>query len=105
MSAALSHPERLTPPPPVPHTLADLGLPTERVEQLIVKTLFAGELTGLEMAERMRVAYGIFEPLIVRLRTEQNFTLILVTHDPGIARKAGRVISMKDGQIASDLDH
>src|SRR6185436_13908906 len=71
MSASLSHPERLTPPPPVPHTLADLGLPTERVEQLIVKTLFAGELTGLEMAERMRVAYDIFEPLIVRLRTEQ----------------------------------
>ena len=68
----MSAPEsRLTPPPPVPHTLADLGLPAERVEQLIVKTLFAGELTGLEMAERMKVTYGIFEPLIVRLRTEQ----------------------------------
>ena len=71
MSAALAHPERLTPPPPVPHTLAEIGLPTERVEQLIVKTLFAGELTGLEMAERMKVAYGIFEPLIARLRSEQ----------------------------------
>ena len=71
MSAALSHPARLTPPPPVPHTLDDIGLPTERVEQLIVKTLFAGELTGLEMAERMKVAYGIFEPLIARLRSEQ----------------------------------
>ncbi|HZI81628.1 MAG TPA: hypothetical protein VFD69_19040 [Vicinamibacterales bacterium] len=68
----MSAPEpRFTPPPPVPNTLADLGLPAERVEQLIVKTLFAGELTGLEMAERMKVAYGIFEPLIVRLRTEQ----------------------------------
>jgi len=62
---------RLTPPPAVPHTLEDLGLPAERIEQLIVKTLFAGELTGLEMAERMKVAYGIFEPLIVRLRAEQ----------------------------------
>ena len=71
MSAALSHPERLTPAPAVPNTLEDLGLPTERVEQLIVKTLFSGELTGLEMAERMKVPYGIFEPLIVRLRTEQ----------------------------------
>jgi hypothetical protein len=43
----------LTPPPPVPHTLAETGLPAERVEQLLVKTLFAGELTGLEIAERM----------------------------------------------------
>jgi putative ABC transport system ATP-binding protein len=41
--------------------------------------------------------------LIVRLRAEQNFTLVLVTHDMGIASKAGRVISMKDGQIASDI--
>ena len=40
--------------------------------------------------------------LIVRLRREQNFTLVLVTHDMGIARKAGRVISMKDGRIVSD---
>ena len=61
---------RLTPPPAVPHTLEDLGLPAERAEQLIVKTLFAGELTGLEMAERMKVPYGLFEPLIVRLRAE-----------------------------------
>jgi hypothetical protein len=67
----MSAPERLTPPPAVPHTLEDLGLPTERVEQLIVKTLFSGELTGLEMAERMKVTYGIFEPLIARLRAEQ----------------------------------
>ena len=66
----MSAPERLTPAPAVPHTLEDLGLPAERVEQLIVKTLFAGELTGLEMAERMKVAYGLFEPLIVRLRAE-----------------------------------
>ena len=62
---------RLTPPPAVPHTLEDLGLPAERAEQLIVKTLFAGELTGLEMAERMKVAYGLFEPLVVRLRAEK----------------------------------
>jgi putative ABC transport system ATP-binding protein len=41
--------------------------------------------------------------LIVRLRLEQNFTLVLVTHDMGIASKAGRVISMKDGRIASDV--
>ena len=40
------------------HARRHSGLPRRRVEQLIVKTLFAGELTGLEMAERMKVAYG-----------------------------------------------
>jgi hypothetical protein len=33
--------ERLTPPPPVPHTLEDIGLPAERVEHLLIKTLFS----------------------------------------------------------------
>ena len=67
MSAA----NRLTPVPPVPHTLEDIGLPAERVEHLLIKTLFAGELIGLEIAERMKLAYAILEPLIVRLRTER----------------------------------
>jgi putative ABC transport system ATP-binding protein len=40
--------------------------------------------------------------LIVRLRREQNLTLVLVTHDMGIAREAARVIEMRDGQIVSD---
>jgi ABC-type lipoprotein export system ATPase subunit len=40
--------------------------------------------------------------LIVGLRREQNLTLILVTHDLGIARQAARIIEMKDGRIASD---
>src|SRR5689334_5159841 len=40
--------------------------------------------------------------LIAGLRREQNLTLILVTHDVGIARQASRIIRMKDGHIASD---
>jgi putative ABC transport system ATP-binding protein len=40
--------------------------------------------------------------LIVNLRRDQNFTLVLVTHDMGIARQAARLISMKDGRVASD---
>jgi predicted ABC-type transport system involved in lysophospholipase L1 biosynthesis ATPase subunit len=36
------------------------------------------------------------------LHREQNFTLVLVTHDMGIAHQAQRVIAMKDGQIVSD---
>jgi putative ABC transport system ATP-binding protein len=40
--------------------------------------------------------------LIVRLQREHNFTLIMVTHDMGIAHRAGRMISMKDGCIVDD---
>jgi putative ABC transport system ATP-binding protein len=40
--------------------------------------------------------------LIVGLRREQNLTLILVTHNLGIARQATRTVEIKDGQIVSD---
>ncbi|HEU4678064.1 MAG TPA: ABC transporter ATP-binding protein [Terrimicrobiaceae bacterium] len=37
--------------------------------------------------------------LIVRLHREQRMTLVLVTHDMSIARRASRTLSMKDGQF------
>lgn len=40
--------------------------------------------------------------LIIKLHREQNVTLILVTHDLGIARHASRAIQMKDGHIIAD---
>ena len=40
--------------------------------------------------------------LIVQLHREQNMTLVLVTHDMAIARRASRALLMKDGQIVSD---
>ncbi len=40
--------------------------------------------------------------LIVRLHQEQQMTLVLVTHDMAIARRASRALLMKDGQIVSD---
>ena len=60
--------------------------------------LLADEPTGNLDSEN---ADRILE-LMVGLRREQNLTLILVTHDPGIARQAARIISMKDGYIVSD---
>ncbi len=60
--------------------------------------LLADEPTGNLDSEN---AANVLE-LIVRLRREQNITLVLVTHDPGIARRAERVIAMKDGRIFSD---
>jgi hypothetical protein len=58
-------------PPPVPVTLADSGLPGDHIEQLLIKTLYGGEATGLVLADRLRLPYGIFEPLLERIRAER----------------------------------
>ena len=60
--------------------------------------LLADEPTGNLDSEN---AVNVMD-LIVRLQKERNFTLILVTHDMGLAQRAGRVISMKDGHVVSD---
>ncbi|MGI8890518.1 MAG: ABC transporter ATP-binding protein [Chthoniobacterales bacterium] len=40
--------------------------------------------------------------LIVRLQQEQGRTMIMVTHDPSIAERAGRTLHMKDGRVVLD---
>ena len=60
--------------------------------------LLADEPTGNLDSENATLVLD----LIVRLRREQNFTLVLVTHDSGIAAQASRVIEMKDGRIVAD---
>lgn len=40
--------------------------------------------------------------LLTRLVAEHSQTVILVTHDPGIAAAAGRTIRMRDGRIETD---
>lgn len=60
--------------------------------------LLADEPTGNLDSENS----GLILDLIVRLHQEQNMTLVLVTHDPAIARRASRIIQMKDGRIIAD---
>jgi MoxR-like ATPase len=60
-----------TPAPPVPATLEDTGLGADQIEQLLVKTLYGGEATGLMLAERLRLPFGILEPIIERIRFER----------------------------------
>jgi hypothetical protein len=57
--------------PAAPTTLEETGLSTGQIEQLLVKTLHDGELTGLALADRMRLPYALLEPLIERLRAER----------------------------------
>jgi putative ABC transport system ATP-binding protein len=60
--------------------------------------LLADEPTGNLDSES---AQQILE-LITKLHAERKMTLILVTHDLGIARRAPRVLEMKDGHIIFD---
>jgi hypothetical protein len=57
--------------PLVPRTLADTGLSIDHVEQLLLKTLYTGELTGTAIAEAMCLPYAILEPLVERARAER----------------------------------
>jgi putative ABC transport system ATP-binding protein len=62
------------------------------------KVIFADEPTGNLDS---RNGQAILE-LLLELQQEWRTTLILVTHDPGIASMAGRVISLHDGKINGD---
>ena len=57
--------------PAVPATLEAAGIPWARREQLIVKHLYLGEVTGLMLAERIRLPYTLIEPLVERARAER----------------------------------
>lgn len=62
------------------------------------KILFADEPTGNLDAE---TSEPIVE-MLFRLNREAGTALVLVTHDPGLAARAGRVIKMKAGTIISE---
>ena len=60
--------------------------------------LLADEPTGNLDSEN---AHSVLD-LIVGLQQEQGRTMVLVTHDPTIAGRAGRILRMIDGRIVSD---
>ena len=60
--------------------------------------LLADEPTGnLDSANGARVM-----DLLLQLHRDQGSTLVLVTHDPALAARAERVLSLRDGRIVGD---
>ncbi|NKE72209.1 ABC transporter ATP-binding protein [Candidatus Manganitrophus noduliformans] len=60
--------------------------------------LLADEPTGnLDSANGARVI-----DLLLQLHRDQGSTLILVTHDPSLAARAERVLSLRDGKVVGD---
>ncbi len=63
------------------------------------RLLLADEPTGNLDSEN---AHSVLD-LIINLQQQQGRTMILVTHDPTIAERAGRVLRMKDGAYWTNL--
>ena len=59
------------------------------------RLLFADEPTGNLDSKTSKEVLEMFQ----RLNTDEGITIILVTHDPGVAEHAKRVIRMRDGRI------
>jgi predicted ATPase with chaperone activity len=56
-----------------PRTPEEAGLSVELLTQLAIKTLyFAGELTGIELANRLGVMFGVIEPSLEFLKARQH---------------------------------
>src|SRR5688572_33511913 len=56
--------------PERPQTFEDTGLGADTISSIIVKTLHSGEASGMDLADRIRLPYGILEPLLEHLRVE-----------------------------------
>jgi hypothetical protein len=66
---ARSDEQRMSAVPPVPRTIEDTGLPLDVIEQLLIKSLYGAEATGMMLSERMCLPYALMEPLIERQRS------------------------------------
>ncbi|MCR6630516.1 MAG: ABC transporter ATP-binding protein [Magnetospirillum sp.] len=63
------------------------------------RLLLADEPTGnLDQSTGRTIVDLLFD-----LHDRHGTTLVLVTHDPGLAARCGRVVRVEDGRIASDL--
>jgi hypothetical protein len=60
-----------SPAPAAPTTIEQTGLGADLIEQLIIKGLYGAEATGLAISERLRLAFGMLEPLIEHARQER----------------------------------
>jgi hypothetical protein len=79
--------DEAAPAPPQPATIEATGLSVDHLEQLLVRTLYGGETTGLTLADRVRLPYAVLEPLVERARAER---LIEVRGADGVASASYR---------------
>jgi hypothetical protein len=59
------------PAPAAPTTIEETGIAPDQLSQLIVKSLYTGEATGVATADRLRLPFAILAPLIEAMRAER----------------------------------
>ena len=64
------------------------------------RILFADEPTGNLDAETGKQIMSVFE----RLHREKGQTIVMVTHDRTLARRADRILVLKDGRLSAPVD-
>jgi len=57
--------------PAAPTTLEETGLSADNILGLVLKALYAGELSGRQLSDNIKIAYSILEPIIEGARIEQ----------------------------------
>jgi len=70
VAAAADQAHRVAPPLP-PATIAETGLHPDTLAQLMLKTLIAGESSGTQLAENMRLPYSVLDAMIQHARVEK----------------------------------
>jgi hypothetical protein len=63
--------ERTTPAPRAPQTIAETGISQDQLNQLFLKSLYTGEATGIQVADRMCLLFAVLEPLVEAARAER----------------------------------
>src|SRR4030095_7378612 len=58
-------------PPAPPSTIAETGLHPDTLAQLMLKTLIAGESSGTQLAENMRLPYSVLAAMVQHARVEK----------------------------------
>jgi hypothetical protein len=58
-------------PPAPPATIAETGLHPDTLAQLMLKTLVAGECTGTQLAEHLRLPFTVLDALVQHARVEK----------------------------------
>ena len=58
-------------PPAPPQTIAETGLHPDTLAQLMLKTLIAGEASGTQLSEAMRLPYSVLDALVQHARVEK----------------------------------
>jgi len=56
--------------PAAPATIEQTGLGIDQIGQLFVKSLYAGEASGLTLADRLKLPYSLLETIAERMRAE-----------------------------------